>query len=353
MGERTTVAGAAFIASVLAGVTSGSTIAQPAADFYAGKTVNMIVSTGGGGAVDLNARLVAKHLVRHIPGNPQIVVRNMPGGGHTLATNFIFNQAPRDGTTIGTVINSMPLHQATGGQGVRFDSAKFNWIGSTGVSNLTIMIWHSAGVKSVEDVKHREIVLGATGVGSGTYIYANALNILLGTRFRIVTGYKGITDIDLAVERGEVQGRSGASLSGVIKEHPDWIKHKKFMPIVQIGLARDPGFSDVPLIHELETTGEKRQILRLLSSPVQVGRPYMAPPETPSDRVALLRKAFADTMKDNAFLAEVAQLSLEISPISGPELAKVVDETIGAPRHLLDAIKPIMGPVEATPKQAK
>ncbi len=353
MHTQSIFAGTALLAGALAAFTPWPASAQPATHFYAGKTINMIVSTGGGGAVDLNARLVAKHLAQHIPGTPQIVVRNMPGGGHTLATNFIYNQAPRDGTTIGTVINSMPLHQATGGQGVRFDSARFNWIGSTGVSNLTIMVWHGAGVTSVEAARHREIVLGATGVGSGTYIYANALNILLGTRFRIVTGYKGITEIDLAVERGEVQGRGGASLSGVIKEHPEWVKDKKFLPIVQIGIARDPGFPSVPLLHQLETTSEKRGILRLLSSPVQVGRPYMAPPETPPDRVAILRNAFATTMQDKAFLDEAAQLSLEVNPISGPELARIVAETMSAPQHLLDAIKPIMGPIEVAPKSAK
>ena len=340
-----------LLAVLFAASTASAGHAQSAEEFYAGKTINMIVSTAGGGAVDLNARLVAKHLARHIPGSPQIVVRNMPGGGHTLAANFVYNQAPRDGTTIGTFINSMPLHQATGGQGVRFDSAKFNWIGSTGVSNLTVMVWHTAGVKSVEDVKKREVVLGATGVGSGTYIYANALNILLGTRFRIVTGYKGITDIDLAVERGEVQGRSGASLAGVLKEHPEWIKSGKLFPIVQIGFARDPAFKDVPLVHELETTPENRQILRLLSSPVEVGRPYMAPPETPADRVALLRKAFDATMKDKAFLDEGQQLSLEINPISGAELAKIVTATLEAPASVLAAIKPIMGPEEKAAKK--
>jgi tripartite-type tricarboxylate transporter receptor subunit TctC len=340
-----------LVAVLFAASTASAGHAQSAEEFYAGKTINMIVSTAGGGAVDLNARLVAKYLARHIPGSPQIVVRNMPGGGHTLAANFVYNQAPRDGTTIGTFINSMPLHQATGGQGVRFDSAKFNWIGSTGVSNLTVMVWHTAGVKSVEDVKKREVVLGATGVGSGTYIYANALNILLGTRFRIVTGYKGITDIDLAVERGEVQGRSGASLAGVLKEHPEWIKSGKLFPIVQIGFARDPAFKDVPLIHELETTPENRQILRLLSSPVEVGRPYMAPPETPADRIALLRKAFDATMKDKAFLDEGQQLSLEINPISGAELAKIVTATLEAPASVLAAIKPIMGPEEKAAKK--
>jgi tripartite-type tricarboxylate transporter receptor subunit TctC len=320
------------------------TSAQTPTEFYAGKTVTLICSADAGGAVDLNARHVAKHLARYIPGSPTVVVRNMPGAGHLVGTNFLYNQAPRDGTTIGTVINAMPLHQVTGGQGTRFDAAKFNWLGSTGVSNLTIMVWHQAGVKSIEDVKKKEVVLGATGVSSGTYVYAYGLNQLLGTRFRMVTGYKGITDIDLAIERGEVQGRSGASLSGVIKEHPEWLKSGKLFPLVQIGVARDKLYPDVPLYHELDATDQQRQILKLLASPVLIGRPYLAPPETPADRVAALRKAFWDTMLDKQFLAEAESLSLEINPLDAAGLVKVIDETMRTPPELLERVKPILQP---------
>ena len=327
------------------------TSAQTPAEFYAGKTVTLIASVDAGGAVDLNARQVAKHMARYIPGRPTIVVRNMPGAGHVLATNFLFNQAARDGTIFGTVINGMPLHQVTGGQGVRFDALKFNWIGSTGVSNLTIMVWHTAGISSLDDVKKRELVLGATGVGSGSYIYAYGLNHLLGTRFKIVTGYKGINDIDLATERGEVQGRGGASLSGLLKEHPDWLKSRKLFPIVQIGFRRDKLYPDVPLMHELEATEEQRQVLKVLSSPVLVGRPYLAPPDTPGDRVAALRKAFADTMQDGQFRAEAEQFSLELNPITGEELAKVVGDTLHTPPDLLALVKPILSPTDVGTKK--
>jgi tripartite-type tricarboxylate transporter receptor subunit TctC len=337
-------------AAALIGSGIGQAFAQaPAptpAEFYAGKTITLICSADAGGAVDLNARHVAKHLARFIPGSPSIVVRNMPGGGHTLAGNFVYNQAPRDGTTIGTFINSMPLHQATSGQGVRFDSTRFNWLGSTGVSNITIMVWHTAGVKTVEDVKQREVVLGATGVGSGTWIYANALNQLVGTRFKLVTGYRGVVDIDLATERGEVQGRSGASVAGFLKEHAEWLKTGKVRPIVQIGLTRDRMFPDVPLLHEIEASDEARQVLKLMSSPVLVGRPYMAPPETPADRVAALRKAFDQAVADPQFRAEAEALAMELNPISGEELAKVVDEIIRSPSELLVRVKPIMGVAE-------
>jgi tripartite-type tricarboxylate transporter receptor subunit TctC len=323
----------------------GEARSQTPAEFFAGKTVTMICSADAGGAVDLNARQVAKHIARFIPGTPVVVVRNMPGAGHLLASNFLFNQAPRDGSMIGTIINGMPLHQVTGGQGVRFDAAKFNWLGSTGISNLTIMVWHTAGVSSIEDVKKREIVLGATGVGSGSYIYAYGLNQLLGTKFKLVTGYKGINEIDLATERGEVQGRGGASLSGLLKEHPDWLKSRKLYPVVQIGFRRDKHYLDVPLIQELEATAGQRQVLTVLSSPVLVGRPYLAPPDVPADRVAVLRKAFWEAMEDAQFKAEAESLSLELNPVDGDALTKVVDAVMTTPPELLAKVKPILSPL--------
>lgn len=340
---------AAAVVSIVAAMAlcagvSMSAYAQSPAEFYAGKTVTLVASVEPGGAVDLNARQVARHMARFIPGSPLVLVRNMPGAGHLLAANFLYNQAPRDGTTIGTFINGLPLHQVTGGQGVRFDAAKFNWIGSTGVSNLTIMVWHTAGTGSIEDARKREVVLGATGVGSGSYIYAYGLNQLLGTRFKLVTGYKGINDIDLATERGEVQGRGGASLSGLLKEHPDWLRSRKLFPIVQIGSRRDKLYLDVPLMHELEASDEQRQILKVLSSPILVGRPYLAPPDTPWDRVEVLRKAFWAAMQDAQFIAEAESLSMELNPITGEELAKVIDDTIRTPPELLAKVKPILSP---------
>lgn len=317
---------------------------QSPADFYAGKTITLICSAEAGGAVDLNARQVAKHIARYIPGAPTVVVRNMVGAGHLLAANFLYNQAPRDGTTFGTFINGLPLHQVTSGQGVRFDSVKFNWLGSTGVSNLTIMVWHAAGVASIEDARKREILLGATGVGSGSYIYAFGLNHLIGTKFKLVTGYKGINEIDLATERGEVQGRSGASISGLLKEHPEWLRSRKLFPIVQIGFRRDKLYPDVPLMHELEATDEQRRIMRLLSAPVLVGRPYMAPPDTPADRVLALRNAFSSAMGDAQFRAEAETYSLELNPINGDELAKVVQDIMDTPADLLEKVKPILSP---------
>ena len=244
---------AAFLISCLA-IGIAPVAADPIEDFYKGKTITVITSTGVGGPFDLTARALAKHMTRFIPGRPTMIVRNMPGGGHVLATNFMYNQAEKDGTAIATVNNSVPLHQVLGGQGVRFDARRFYWLGSTGTSNLMTVAWHTSGFKTMDDVMKRELVIGATGIGSGTFIYPNAMNIVLGTKFKIVMGYKSTAELDLAMERGEVAARAGASLAGILQERPTWIEGNKVIVLNQIGDVRDPAFPQVPLMHELAKT---------------------------------------------------------------------------------------------------
>lgn len=326
--------------------------AASAEDFYRGKTITIVTSTGAGGAFDLMARVISRHMPRHLPGGPTIVVRNMPGGGHTLATNYMFSTAPRDGTYLATVNNSIPLHQALDGRGVRFDARKFGWIGSTGISNLLNTVWHTSGVTSMSQAYTRQIVTGATGTGSGTYIYPNAMNQLLGTKFKIVTGYATSPQIDLAMERGEVEARSGASLAGYLSERPDWIKERKIIVISQIGASREKTLPDVPLIHELARNEEQARVLRLISSPVLVGRPFFAPPEVPADRLARLRSAFSATMADPAFLAEAGSLSLDLNPMGWEQLTRLVEETIATPPEMLTRAKSMIEPA-ATDGAAK
>ncbi|MGH8735579.1 MAG: Bug family tripartite tricarboxylate transporter substrate binding protein, partial [Burkholderiales bacterium] len=278
--------------------------ADPIADFYKGKTVTIVASGGVGGPIDLACRVVARFLPRHIPGNPTIVVRNMPGGGHVLMSNFMYTQAAKDGTVIGGVVNSIPTHQVIDGRGVRFDAGKFIWLGSTGFANLMTMAWHTAGFKTIKDVYERELLTGVTGVGSGTYIYTNAMNVILGTKFKMVMGYKGSPQVTLAVERGEVQGRGGMTLTGLKQEQPDWVPEKKVIMLVQTGAQREAEYPDVPLMHELGRNEEERQILELISSPAAPGRPFFLPPDVPADRIVALRAAFAATMKDPDYIAE-------------------------------------------------
>jgi tripartite-type tricarboxylate transporter receptor subunit TctC len=309
--------------------------ADPVEDFYKGKTITIVTSTGPGGAYDLAARTISHYMGKYLPGNPQFVIKNMPGGGHVLATNYMYTSAPKDGTWIATVSNGIPTHQVLDGKGVRFDARKFQWLGSTGISNLLTVSWHTSPIKTMADVMTKEIVTGATGTGSGTYMYPSAMNSIIGSKFKIVLGYTSSQEVDLAMERGEVAARSGASYRGFLAEHPDWIRDGKLNILTQVGAVRDPDLPNVPLMDELGKTDEQRQILRLISSPVAMGRPYLAPPEVPADRVAALRHAFDQVMKDPEFLAEAAKLDLDISPLTGTKIAEIVRDTIDAPADVL------------------
>ncbi len=323
-----------------------------AEDFYKGKTVTIVTSTGIGGSFDAAARSIARHMPKYIPGKPVVVVKNMPGGGHTRATNYMYNQAPKDGTEIATIGYTIPMHQMVDGRGVRFDAGKFNYIGTVGISNLAMMVWHTAGIKSVEDLKQKSITTGATGTGSATYLYANAMNKVLGTKYQIVAGYKRSIDIDIAMERGEVSGRGGQGYSSVPREHPEWVKGKKIIVIAQVGAKRDPLLPDVPLLTELTDDKDKKQILRFISLPVDVGRMYLAPPGVPADRVAILRKAFDAVNKDKDFIAETDKQGLDIRYNSGEELAKIVNETVKASPELIAKVKEAIAiPADAKKKK--
>jgi tripartite-type tricarboxylate transporter receptor subunit TctC len=310
--------------------TSASAQTDPIAEFYKGKTLTIVASGGVGGPIDLAARVVARFLPKHIPGNPTIVVRNMPGGGHVLMANYMFQQAARDGTYIGAVVNSIPTHQVIDGRGVRFDAGQFHWLGSTGYANLMTMAWHTTGVKTIKEVFERELITGATGVGSGTYIYTNAMNVILGTKFKMVMGYKDSAGVDLAIERGEVQARGGMTLTGIKQERPHWIEQKLVTMLVQIGAEREVEYPDVPLMHELARTEEERQVLELISLPAALGRPFFLPQDVPAERVAALRKAFADTMKDPEYVAEGNRVRLDMNPLSDARVTQLVNATVHA-----------------------
>ena len=334
----------ALAALLTVGVGVSAANADALEDFYKGKTITIVTSTGVGGPFDLTARALAKHMGRYIPGRPSMIVRNMPGGGHVLATNFMYQQAEKDGTAIATVNNSVPLHQVLSGQGVRYDARRFFWLGSTGTSNLMTVAWHTSGFKTMDDVMKRELVIGATGTGSGTFIYPNAMNIVLGTKFKIVMGYKSTAELDLAMERGEVAARAGASLAGILQERPAWIEGNRVIVLNQIGDERDRAFPQVPLMHELAKTDEQRQILSLLSLPPALGRPFFTTPDVPAERAAALRRAFEATMKDDAFLKEARQLNLEMNPFGGERAARIVNDTINVPPELIAKSKAILEP---------
>ncbi len=315
-------------------------------DFYKGKTIDLVISTGGG--LDANARVVARHLPDHIPGRPTIVPRNMPGAGHIRAANYVFRQAPKDGTVLGTFIAPFVLAQVLDrSQGIQFDSAEFNWLASTSSSNSTVYVWHTSGINTLADAMRREVLMGATGVGSGTMIYPTVMNNLIGTRFRMVMGYKSGTEVGLAMERGEVEGRAGNNFNSLKAENGSWLATHKINLLVQIGLERDPEFADVPLMSEFAKNEEDRQVLKLFSTDVLIGRPFVTSPGVPAERVAMLRKAFDELMRDSEFLADCKRAGLDVTPVSGLKLQQIVSDLVHTPDDLVAKAKLAVDPKDS------
>jgi tripartite-type tricarboxylate transporter receptor subunit TctC len=271
---------------------------------------------------------------KYLPGNPTMVVQNMPGGGNVLATNYMYTIAPKDGTSLATLHNAIPLHQVLDGRGVRYDVSKFNWLGSTGSENEVIIVWHTAGVKTIDDVRQKEVVIGGTGAGSGIFIIPMVMNKVLGTKFKMVMGYKSSEDVNLALQRGEVQARAFSMVS-ITAQKPDWITEKKVSFVAQAGETRDHDLPDVPLLTELAKNDIDRGIMKLVSSPPSLGRPFIAPEGVPADRVALLRKAFAAALEDKAFLAESEKMQLGIEAMSADHVEKLIKDLINTPAEVV------------------
>ena len=332
-------------------LASGAT--ADVAEFYKDKTVSLIISTGSGGGYDTTARFVARHLPKYLPGAPTIVPKNMPGAGNVLAANYMYNIAPRDGTTIATLAQAVFLLQPLDGQGVKFDAGKFYYLGSASVDNSTIYAWHTAGVNSIDDVMKKELLLGATGVGSGSTVYPIIMNNLIGTKFKIIAGYKTSQEVDLAMARGEVQGRAGNNFQSLKSVRPDWIAEKKVIFLAQVGLERDSEYPDVPLLTELARNEEQRRIFAMFSAPVAIGRPFLTTPDVPADRATALRAAFAAVMKDPGFIAEGKKASLDIKPTSGVRLAEIVADLINTPPDIVARAKAVSDESSLQPPAAK
>jgi tripartite-type tricarboxylate transporter receptor subunit TctC len=309
--------------------------AQSVADFYRGKTVTMLVGTSPGGDYDLRLRMVARHIGKHIPGNPTVIVNNMPGGGGVVVVNWLANVAPRDGTVAVAISQNMPVHQATGAAGVKFDVRELNWIGNTTDTPNVINAWHTTGIKTIQDVMTRELVVGATGIASGSYLYPHALNQLVGTKFKIVTGYPGGNDVNLAMERGEVGGRGSNSWASWKSTRPQWLAENKVFILVQVGIKRNPELPEVPTMQELAKNDTDRAVLTFISADTAISRPIVTNAGVPRERVEALRRAFDATMKDPEFLAEAARTKTDISPMTGEEAQKIAAATIETPREVL------------------
>jgi tripartite-type tricarboxylate transporter receptor subunit TctC len=316
--------------------------AQTPAEFFKGKTLTVLIGTSPGNDYDFRARLIARHIGRHIPGEPQLVPRNMPGGGGIVATNYIANIAPRDGTTLYMIMSNMMTSQAMGLQGVQFDTRKFRWIGNTTSSPNVVNSWHTTGITKIEQTKTRDLVLGAP-VGTAGVLYATALQKVYGAKIKLVTGYPGGGEVNIAMERGEVEGRGSNSWSSWKSTKPDWLTEKKLNILVQVGLTRDKALADVPLLLELASNDLDRQVLGFISAETAIARAIVAPPDVPADRVEALRRAFDAAMKDPELLADAAKSKIDVEPMRGEDAQKIADGIANASPAVIARARDLFG----------
>jgi tripartite-type tricarboxylate transporter receptor subunit TctC len=313
--------------------------ADAVADFYRGKTINLLIGVGVGGEYDLQARLVGRHIGKHIPGNPVVVAQNMTGAGGLKMTNYLAAVAPRDGTYVGMIQNAFPALQAVGLPGVQFDAGKFHWLGTIAPVVETMAVWHTTGVASIEDTRKREIVAGASARGAITFTYPALMNELMGTKFKIVTGYTGGNQINLAMERGEVEARNNTWSSWKATKRA-WLDEKKIVVIAQAG-PRAPDL-DVPSLEAIANGPAERQLVELVVSGTYLGRPLAITPDVPEERVAALRSAFDATVKDREFLAEAAAMGFEVAPVGGSALLSVVAKVLATPKEVAGRAKHLL-----------
>ncbi|MGC2122750.1 MAG: tripartite tricarboxylate transporter substrate-binding protein [Xanthobacteraceae bacterium] len=337
------IATAIVALAALADVQISPAAAQSAGDFYRGKSIELDIGYSAGGGYDLYARLLARHLGAHIPGNPTIVPKNMEGAASLRLANYLYSAAPRDGTVIGAISRGAAFDPLLNEKGAQFDASKLSWIGSANNEVSVCVALQSSGITTFDDVLTKPLTIGATGVGDDTYQFPALMNAVLGTKFKIVTGYPGGNDVSLAIERGEVQGRCGWSWSSIVTTRMDWITSKKIVVLVQLSLSKHPDLPDVPLIMDLAKTSEQRQIFKLIFARQVMGRPFAAPPGLPADRLAALRQAFNETMKDKAFLADAAASKFEINPVDGEQIEALVKEIYQTPAEVTKKAAAIMG----------
>jgi len=328
------VTGRGLLAAALVFLAPLTAQAQSPAEFYKGKTVELYIGYSVGGGYDLYARMIARYLGRHIPGNPSVVPKNMEGAGSLRLANWLYNVGPKDGSAIGTIGRGTPFDPILGNTKAQFDGTKFTWIGSANNEVSVCGAWFTSGITKFDDLLTKELVVGGTSSSADTDQFPKIVNGVLGTKMRIVTGYPGGNDVGLAMERGEVQGRCGWSWSSVMSTHKQWYDQKKFTVLMQLALEKHPDLPDVPLIVDLAKTDEQRQLLKLIFARQVMGRPYLAPPGVPKDRADALRKAFMDTMNDKDFRADADKAKMEITPVPGDRLDALVKEIYATPKAI-------------------
>ena len=305
--------------------------AQDGGDFYKGKQISVMIGYGPGGGYDVYSRFMARHYGNFVPGNPAVVAQNRPGAGSIRLANELYNALPADGTVIGMIADVLPIKKVVGEPGLMFDPNGYHWIGRLTVTDPILVIRPDAAALTIEDARHKEVTIGIPGAGSATGQTIAVVNYLLGTKFKLISGYPSGTDVRLAVDRGEVDG-SGSVMWGISK---DWIMRSNLKMLYQTSLEKYPGLDDVPRLIDLGRTDDERRLLRFFGSYVEVGRSFIAPPKVPADRVAILRAAFLKMARDPGFVAEAAKAKLDLNVLSGEQMQSAIAEVTGLSGELL------------------
>jgi tripartite-type tricarboxylate transporter receptor subunit TctC len=327
--------GAALALSLVA---AGTAQAQSVEQFYTGKTIDLVIGYPPGGSNDVYARLLSSHFGKHIPGRPNLVARNMPGAGSFLAANHVANVAPKDGTVVAIGAPTLAIDEKLNTAGVRYKTAQLNWIGRVAPLVNIVMIWKTVPVKTIADAQKTEVALAGTGAGSTVSIYPSMLNNVIGTKFKLVMGYRGSNEAMLALERGEVEGHSTA-WEALKTAHPDWVKNKDVTIPVQFALKRISELPDVPTALEFARNDQEKQVLSAILAASEVGTSFFTTPGVPADRLAALRKAFDDTMNDPEFKADLDKVRVSFAPMKGEELQKLVSQVSDLSPELTEKVR--------------
>lgn len=340
------------ISSLAALMTVDSAAADDVSSFYQGRQMRMIIFASAGGGYDSYARLLDRHIIKHIPGSPSIVATNMPGAGGIKAINYVAKSAPADGSVLTIVNQGIPMHQVLRKKGLQTDISAFNWIGNISYSNQTFATWAASGIKTIDDARKREVIVGATGIGSSAVQLPAAYNYLLDTRLKLIVGYPGGSEMNLALERGEIHARGTNPLASWKATTPEWLKEKKLNFLIQVGLEREPELPDVPLLTELvKGNADKEAVARFLTNNAIVGRPFAVAPGVPAERVAALRAAFDKTMRDTAFLKDADKQRLDIRSMTGERLQALVREIIATPQNVIEMAEAAVAPKSVVTKK--
>ena len=324
-----------LVAALAALATVSGACAQSVEEFYKKTQLSVYVGSGAGGGFDEIARVFSVHFARHLPGQPSPIVKNMPGAGGLLNVNFMYAQAPRDGSAIAAPFNTVFMLPLFGDPAAKFDARKFTWIGSLDKQTGTCVVWHTSDIKTLEDAGKREVQVGATGVNATPAIFSNMMNTLFGTRFKVISGYT-TNEMRFALERGETEGVCGLAWQTYKAVQPAWVENKLIRPIAQMGLVKNRDLPDAPLAIDLLKDPVDKKVFELVVLPQEFGRPFIAPPGVPADRAAAMTSAFAQTLTDPAFLADAAKIRLSLDPLTGEEIVRLLDEAHAAPKDVID-----------------